>query len=104
VASEHPEEFILMFMDRAGWHIAKDLNVPHNMGLAWLPPYSPECNPAEHIWEEIREKFFPNLVFQTLDAVEDTLTDALVSLENNPNLVASLTGFDWIICNYLNAT
>jgi hypothetical protein len=43
-------------------------------------------------------------VFQTLDAVEDTLADALVSLENNPKLVASLTGFDWIVCNYLNAT
>ena len=104
VASRHPEEFILMFLDNAGWHITKNLNVPDNMGLVWLPPYSPECNPAEHIWEEVREKYFPNLVFQNLDAVEDTLVYALASLENNPKLVASLTGFSWIVCNYMNAT
>lgn len=56
VASRHPDEHILMFMDRAGWHRAKDLIVPRNMRLGWLPPYSPQCNPVEHLWDEIREK------------------------------------------------
>lgn len=98
VASRHPDEHILMFMDRAGWHRAKDLIVPRNMRLDWLPPYSPQCNPVEHLWDEIREKHFCNRVFNSLDAVENTLCSALASLEASPQVVASLTGFDWIVC------
>jgi putative transposase len=97
VARRHPEEFILMFLDGAGWHRANDLKVPTNMRLEALPPYSPQLNPVEHIWEEIREKWFANEVFNSLDAVEDRLVEALVALENDQELVASTTGFDWII-------
>ncbi len=48
VSQRHPNEFILMVMDKAGWHRAKDLKVPQNMRIIFLPPYSPELNPAEH--------------------------------------------------------
>ena len=97
VARRHPEEFILMFLYGAGWHRANDLVVPENMRLEALPPYSPQLNPVEHIWDEIREKWFANEVFNSLDAVEDRLVEALVALENDRELVASTTGFDWII-------
>jgi hypothetical protein len=97
VSSRHPEDFILMFMDRAGWHRANDLIIPENMRLEWLPPYSPQCNPVEHLWDEIREKHFCNLVFHSLDAVEASLCTALASLEASPQKVASLTGFEWIV-------
>ena len=97
VARRHPEDFILMFLDGAGWHRANDLAVPGNMRLETLPPYSPQLNPVEHIWDEIREKWFANEVFNSLDAVEDRLVEALVALENNQELVAATTGFDWII-------
>ncbi|MCK9377050.1 MAG: hypothetical protein M0P73_12960 [Syntrophobacterales bacterium] len=50
----------------------------------------------EHIWDEIREKWFANEVFDSLDALEDRLVDALVGLENDQELAASTTGFDWI--------
>lgn len=96
VSQRHPNEFILMVMDKAGWHQARDLKVPKNMRITFLPPYSPELNPAEHLWEEIREKWFPNKVFKSLDAVESVLVDALDSLEQSPEKVASITGFDWI--------
>ena len=86
-----------MFLDGAGWHRANDLAVPENMRLEALPPYSPQLNPVEHIWDEIREKWFANEVFNSLDAVEDRLVEALVALENDRELVASTTGFDWII-------
>ena len=78
--------------------------VPENIRLLPLPPYSPQLNPLEHIWEEIREKWFPNLVFDSLGAVEDRLVQALFALENNPPLVASTTGFDWVISIPMNAT
>lgn len=97
VASRHPEDFILMFMDRAGWHRAKALIIPENMRLDWLPPYSPQCNPVEHLWDEIREKHFCNHVFHSLDAVEASLCTALASLEASPQKVAGLTGFEWIV-------
>jgi len=66
------------------------------MRIFFLPPYSPELNPVEHLWEEIREKWFPNKVFKSLDAVESILAEALDTLERSPEKMASLTGFDWI--------
>ena len=45
VSQRHPNDFILMVMDKAGWHQAKDLKVPKNMRIIFLPPYSPELNP-----------------------------------------------------------
>ncbi len=47
VSDRHPDEFILMIMDGAGWHRAKALGVPYNMAVIFLPPYSPEFNPLE---------------------------------------------------------
>lgn len=49
VARRHPDEFILMFMDQAGWHQCRGLMIPQQMRLRWFPPYSPESNPSEHI-------------------------------------------------------
>lgn len=104
VSERHSDETILMFMDQAGWHKAKALIIPSNIRLLNLPPYSPELNPAEHLWEEIREKWFPNLVFRSITAVEDTLMDALATLECDSARVAGLTRFDWIINGIKMAT
>ena len=104
VARRHPEEFIVMVLDGAGWHRANSLTVPENMRLEALPPYSPQLNPVEHLWDEIREKWFANEVFDSLDGVEDRLVEARLALERNQNLVTSITGFDWIINCPLTAT
>jgi transposase len=104
VARRHPEEFILMLLDGAGWHRANDLAVPKNMRLEARPPYSPQLNPVEPIWDEIREKWFANKVFNSLDAVGDRPVEALVARENVRELVASTTGFDWIFNCQLTAT
>ncbi len=103
VSLRHPNEFIIMVMDKAGWHKAKDLKVPQNMRIIFLPPFSPELNPAEHLWEEIREKWFPNQVFNSLSGVVNVLVDALDSLEQSPEKVASIAGFDWVIDLILKA-
>lgn len=103
VSQRHPNDFILMVMDKAGWHRAKDLKVPENMRIIFLPPYSPELNPVEHLWEEIREKWFPNKVFKTLDGVESVLVEALATLERSPEEVENITGFHWINSLILNA-
>jgi hypothetical protein len=103
VAQRHADEFIVMVMDQAGWHIAQELQVPQNMRLVLLPPYSPEINPAEHIWEALREDCIANTVFKSLDAADKALSAGLLSLESDPLRMQSLAGFNWILSIRLNA-
>ncbi len=97
VARRHPHEYILMLYDGAPCHSPTALTIPKNMMVETLPPYCPELNPTEHIWDEIREKFFPNLVFDSMVAVENKLVEAILYMENNPDVVQSITGFKWIV-------
>jgi transposase len=85
--------FLVIQVDQAGWHSAKDLVIPENIRLIPQPAYSPELNPVEHIWEEIREKAFYNRTFLSLQAVTDTLCDQLLQLEDNEQLLRSMTYF-----------
>ena len=55
--------------------------MPVNLKLLFLPPYSPELNPQEHIWDELREKSFCNKTFASLDLLEDHLVEALGVME-----------------------
>jgi DDE superfamily endonuclease len=103
VSRRHPDEHILMFMDRAGWHQAKGLVVPANLTLAWLPAYSPQCNPQELVWREVRRQPFGNHDYDSMDAVEKALERRLRQLESTPAQIQSLTGFDWIVNIKLNA-
>lgn len=103
VASRHLNEFIVMILDGAGWHTAKKLNVPKNIHLHFLPPYSPELNPTENLWDELREKGFSNRAFNSMDAVEDHLVEQLAFLEKSQQRVHSITGWPWITNLNLNA-
>jgi len=93
----------LMFLDRAGWHQAKALVVPENLTLDWLPAYSPQCNPQELVWREVRRQPFGNHDYDSMDAVENALEQRLCQLESSPAQIQSLTGFDWIVNIRLNA-
>jgi transposase len=85
--------FLVIQVDQAGWHSSKDLIIPENIRFIAQPAYSPELNPVEHIWEEVREKAFSNRIFASLDAVIDTLCDQLLRLEDNSALLHSMTYF-----------
>ncbi len=97
VSARHPEQNIVMVLDGAGWHSGKSLIAPTNMRLLPLPPYAPELNPVEHIWDELREKCFHNKVFNSLNALEDDLAMALLAMENTPEVVKSIAAWSWII-------
>lgn len=103
VASRHLDEYVAMFMDQAGWHISKDVKVPENMCLRYIPPHSPELNPAEHIWDEVSEKWIANRFYKNFESVEDRLCEALASLEQNPAKVKSMTAFPWILNGIMDA-
>jgi transposase len=73
------------------------LKVPDNMHIVFLPPYSPELNPVEHLWDEIRKKSFGNIVFPSLDALEGHLASALFELEQDQTCVHSISAWPCII-------
>ena len=67
-------------------------NYRANLRLHFLPPYSPELNPQENIWDELREKNFHNRVFGNLDALEDQLFQVLKVFEEDPQRMRSIAG------------
>jgi len=103
VSRAHPDEFIVMIVDGASSHKAKDLAVPENIRLVALPPYAPELNPQEHVWDELREKEFPNRVFNHMDAVIAQLHSGLPRLAQDHDRVRSLTAWPWIVSLNLKA-
>ena len=97
LSSRHKDKLILLICDKAPCHGESALDIPYNIKLAYLPPYSPELNPSENMWEEMREKFFTNLVFDSIDAVMDKLEEAMIFYQQSPQIVRSITGFNWVI-------
>lgn len=95
VAERHLDEFIVMVLDGAGWHIAENLVVPLNMKLVFLPPYSPELNPVEHLWDHLREKHFANRLFPSMTAVTNELCRALHQTEFDFPMLKSMCGFGY---------
>jgi transposase len=60
LARKFARQDILLVLDGAPNHRCGDLTLPDNISLPFLPPYSPELNPKENLWDEIREKIFKN--------------------------------------------
>lgn len=90
----HPDGYILLAMDNAIWHKSKTLEVPNNIGFAFIPPYTPEMNPIEQVWAEIRKRGFKNRAFKTLEAVIDQLQEVIQGLDRFT--LKSIVRRDWI--------
>lgn len=103
ISRRYPNENIVMVLDGAGWHKSQSMTIPDNLRLLPLPPYSPELNPVEHLWDELREKYFHNQVFDSLDALEKQLVIGLRDLESSPQRIKSLCAWEWIINATSNA-
>jgi transposase len=96
---------VVMVVDGASSHRAKALEIPDNISLIRLPPYSPELNPTEILWHELREKCCANRVFETLDAVCQEVESGLRKLASVPEDVTRLSGWPWILNSIvMNAT
>jgi transposase len=78
----------LLALDGAPNHRCGDLAVPNNITLLYLPPYSPELNPKENLWDD-REKI--SMALKSIDAVRAKLRQAILFIERNPKLVRSIT-------------
>ncbi len=102
VSQAHPEEFIVMIVDGASSHRSKELKIPENIRLHRLPGYSPELNPQEHVWDELREKEFPNRVFESMELVIQQLEAGLPRMAADTQALKSLTAWPWIVSLSLN--
>ena len=97
LARKFARQDILLVLDGAPNHRCGDLAVPANITLLYLPPYSPELNPKENLWDEIREKIFKNYALKSIGAVRAKLKQAILYIERNPELVQSITSFPYIV-------
>jgi len=97
ISNRHSTKHILMFADQASWHTSDLVKIPENVSLLAIPSYSPQLNPVENIWHELREKWFYNQYFDALSEVDSKLMEALAALENDAERVKSISGFHWII-------
>jgi len=95
LSKQYEEDNILLCCDGASWHKSNSLIIPENITLIYIPPYTPEMNPIEQIWKELRSKGFWNEIFATLEKVVDRLCETIRDLTKET--VRSITGRDWII-------
>lgn len=100
LSKAYPKDQIILVCDGAAWHKSKGLVVPTNITLQHIPPYTPEMNPIEQIWKQIRSMGFRNEVFDTLECVVDRLCATIRNLTND--MVKSITCRHWIDCCFLN--
>ena len=89
------DDYILLCTDNASWHKSKTLEIPDNIIIFYLPSYTPEMNPIEQIWKEVRKDDFKNTLFDTLNCVVDKLCVSLMSLSNN--VIKSVCGRNWFM-------
>ena len=95
LSAAYPEDQILLVCDGAAWHKTKFLDIPVNIRLLFLPPATPEMNPIEQIWKEIRKRGFRNERFISLEKVIDRLCETICSLSNDT--VRSITAREWLV-------
>jgi transposase len=89
-----PAKQIILVLDRAGWHTGVRLRVPEHVHLLFLPAYSPELQPAEHLWL-LTNTVLANRHFATIDELEDTQAEHCVALQARRDLIRSTTLFHW---------
>ena len=92
----------LLVMDGAGWHSAKALEVPANISILLLPPYSPELNPVELVWRQLRQKKLSNRLYATIDDLEAAVDEAWLWIANRPDVLSNLCLFPWIHSALIN--
>jgi hypothetical protein len=89
-----PDEFKFMLLDNGSFHKSKRLVIPENIALLFIPPYSPELNPAEKIWWKMKRAFSGKL-HKTLDMVSEFIKEQVKQLTNEN--VICICSYDYLI-------
>ncbi len=91
-SSQEPEEFKLIVLDNGAFHKTKSLKIPSNICLLFLPPYSPELNPAEKMWAIIKRNF-TNQLFKDLDQISEFISKTIKSI--SPEQIIKTCNFEY---------
>ncbi len=73
LSKEFSDKKIILFMDQAGWHKSRNLQIPENIRFEFLPAYSPELNPVEKLWQWIKKECLHNFIYNSLKELEDAV-------------------------------
>lgn len=93
---EYPDDHLVIVWDRAPFHKPKVLQKRH-MTIIFLPSYSPQLNPVERFFGEMR-KFTANKIFREgMDALSKTVEDAVLELSKEKEAIKQLTSYSWIL-------
>lgn len=87
----------VLIIDQARWHTSGKLIVPSNISILPLPPYSPELNPQENVWQWIKDKYLANRVFTSIEEILDAAVLAWNKFVENPDLIKSITYRNWAV-------
>lgn len=98
LSTQYADDIILLVCDGARWHKSAGLIIPENIQITYIPPYTPEMNPIEQIWKEIRKRGFKNEVFPSLEKVVYRLCETIKNLP--ASTIRSITGRQWILSIY----
>lgn len=91
-----PGAHAVVLLDGAGWHkLGRQLRLPDNISLLHLPPYSPELNPVENLWQFLRQNFLGNRVYDSYEAIVDACCVAWNALIAMPKRIQSITQRYW---------
>lgn len=82
LSAHKPEEYKIVVIDNAGFHSTKNMTIPDNIRLLRIPPYSPELNPCEQIWQYIKSQY-KNQLFSTMSDLKIWLENTVNSMEKN---------------------
>ncbi len=85
---------ILLVVDQAGWHTGKEVEVPEGIHLAFLPPGSPELQPAERLWSLTNEGV-ANGLFEEIEEIEQALVERCLELLDQTGTIKGLTNYHW---------
>ena len=101
-AAVEPGSHAVVVLDGAGWHKSRDLDIPTNLSLLHLAPYSPELNPMENVFEYLKSNHLANRVFKLVEDVCTGVKMAWLAFENNPDLIKSITARKWAAAEAVN--
>jgi transposase len=93
-AKTNKNQKIVMVMDGAGWHQSKKLIIPNNIRIIIQPPYCPELNPVEKLWQYIKDHTIKNRIYKTLPQIERVVCKFINGL--NSEIIMSVCGVSYV--------
>ena len=94
LAGEYPDNLNVVQLDNGRFHHSSNLKIPDNILLIFQPPYSPELNPIERVWQHIKQELSWE-IYENLDEIKEKVRAFIENFSRET--IASITGWDYIL-------